>query len=64
MNRTHDNVFLKILNTKIMEPCFRLSRRAAGDREHRRKVNSHQQGMKLRQSQSFYQLVSVNEFGG
>ena len=63
VNRTHDNLFLKILNTKIMEPCFRLSRRAAGDREHKRKVNSHQQGTKLRQSQSLFRLDSVNEIG-
>ena len=38
-NTTHDKLCLKILNTKIMELCFRRSRRAADDREHRRKVN-------------------------
>ena len=38
---THDNLFSKILSTKVLDPCFRLSLRAAGDCEHRRKVNSH-----------------------
>ena len=33
--------FLKILNTKVLNPCSRLSLRAGGDCEHRRKVNSH-----------------------
>ena len=32
-----DSVFPKILNSKIMEQCFRLSLRPADDREHRRK---------------------------
>ena len=34
----HDCLLPQILNTKILKPCFRRSRRAAGDREPRRKV--------------------------
>ena len=63
LKNTHDNSFLKILNTKILEPCFRRRQYAAGDREHKEQVDIRQSDIKLRQSQSPDQLVSVNEFG-
>ena len=54
LNSAHDNLFPKILNAKILEPCFRRSRWGAGDREHRRKVNICQYGKELRHCQRFY----------
>ena len=51
VNSMHDNLFSNLLSTRIPELCFRCIRRALADREHRRKVNIHQQGMKLRQPQ-------------
>ena len=48
--------FLKVLNTKVLKSCFRVSPRAAGDREHRRKANSHKQDI---QAMPKPKLVSV-----
>ena len=62
-NNTRDYLLLRLLNSKVLEPCFRLSLRAAGDREHRRKVHSHRKGTKLLDSESSYQLGSVSEIG-
>ena len=56
-NNTRVYLLLKLLHTKVLEPCFRLSLRAAGDREHRRKVHSHRKGTKLRHSESFYHWI-------
>ena len=61
---THDNFFLKVLSTTVLKTCFRLSRRAARDREHRRKVNNHRQDIQPCRSQRLYRLDSVNANGG
>ena len=41
LNTTNDNFFLERLTTTILEPFFRRSRRVAGDRGRRRRVDIH-----------------------
>ena len=63
LKNTHDNFFLQILTIRLLEPRSHRRRRAAGDREHRRQVDSQQSGMKLRRSHSLYLSNSVNDIG-
>ena len=51
--------FPRRLTTKIMKPCHHSSQYAVGHRENRRKVNSHQQGVTMRQSHSWFQSTSL-----
>ena len=39
LNFSHDSLFLQILTTRFLRPSFHCSRRAAGDREHRRQMD-------------------------
>ena len=42
LNTTHDHLFLQRLTTRCLEPRYHRSSWAAGDREHRRQVDSRQ----------------------
>ena len=48
-------------NHQQLKPRHHSSQSAAGDREHRKPLHIRQSDIKVRQSQSLYQMVSVNE---